>query len=279
MEMQDIVRLLSRSRPDLAFVLVTLCLDDSGIRSWFVVRGLWSAYTVPEAELSAMDEALRRWDRRLVTFLTKAARGSARKPPRAPGTLLGQYANRALEWFDRPEKRDRLNELSLILLDDSRRSPQLREALGIEEPAPRRARPARRKASDWVNGPRRCHLRRWETLRTRLADLLQRVKKERKRCVTIWIPYRFVQFREWAGGTIRGEAISNNFLLSDRKLDRRTQSKLVSLGWNRPNRWQPNYWQTWDDTETPASVAVRTLHEAFGIESPRALTIEPQLLD
>jgi hypothetical protein len=135
-----------------------------------------------------------------------------------------------------------------------------------------------RGAEEWPSDPRRCRLRRWEALRGELSHLLQRMTEARRRCVIVAMPYRFVQFREWANRTIRGEAVSNDFLIGDKRLDRRTQLKLVSLGWNRPTKLQPNYWQTWDDADTPASVAVQTLKDAFGIESPRKLTIERKLL-
>ncbi len=312
MEMQEIVRLLSVSNRDLAFALVTLCLDASEIRTWFFRRGRVSEFTVPEsrmdeltqaerdrlpgggepddvdgtvrenAEMVAMEEALHRWDRQLVKLLsnrvnTKTARRSTRKASDAFAKPLGGYAGEALEWFDRPEKRDRLSELNLILLDDSRRNPQLRELLGLE-PRAGKARSASRGAEEWDSGRRRCRLRRWETLRTVLSQLLERMTEERQRCVIVAIPYRFVQFRTWEDGTIRGEAVSNRFLIGDKRLDRRTQLKLVSLGWNRPTKSLPNYWQTWDDADTPAGVAVQTLKDAFGIESPRKLIIERKLL-
>ena len=60
-----------------------------------------------------------------------------------------------------------------------------------------------------------------------------------QRCLIVAIPYRFVQFRTWEDGTIRGEAVSNRFLSGDMRLDRRAQSKLVSLGWNRPTESLP----------------------------------------
>ena len=172
MEMQEIVRLLSASNRDLVFALVTLCLDASDIRTWFFRHGRVSESTVPEsrmeeltqaetarlradgeaddiegtarenAELVAMEEALHRWDGQLAKLssnrpTSKPERRSTRKASGTFARLLAGYAGKALEWFDRPEKRDRLSELNLILLDDSRRDPQLRELLGLEPPGER----------------------------------------------------------------------------------------------------------------------------------------------
>jgi hypothetical protein len=47
MTMTRIVRLLSGANPSLAFVLMTMCLDDSSIESWFMEAGRRSHYQVP----------------------------------------------------------------------------------------------------------------------------------------------------------------------------------------------------------------------------------------
>jgi hypothetical protein len=273
MEMQEIVRLLSVSNRDLVFALVTLCLDASEVRTRFFRHGRVSEFTVPEsrmeeltlaetarlqadgeaddiegtarenAEVVAMEEALHRWDGQLAKLVSnrpnaKTARRSTRKASGAFAKLLAGFAGKTLEWFDRRQKRDRLSELNLILLDDSRRDPQLRELLGLEPPGGK-PRPASREAEDWPSDSRRCRLRRWEALRGDLSHLLHRMTKEHQRCLIVAIPYRFVQFRTWEDGTIRGEAVSNRFLIGDKRLDRRVQLKLVSLGWNRPTKLQP----------------------------------------
>jgi len=165
MEMQDIVRLLSLGEPRLTFVLVTLCLDACEVQSWFANGGRATRYVFPDArldalirdarstrtasapteddlemardhaEFAAIEEAMHRWDGRVASAVSPpAGRARRRAPARtqvAVSRILGRYAEKPLEWFDVQEKRDRQTDLTLLLLDDTRRNPELRKALGL----------------------------------------------------------------------------------------------------------------------------------------------------
>jgi hypothetical protein len=172
----------------------------------------------------------------------------------------------------------------LILLDDSRRNPLLGEVLGLDkykkakESAANRTSKASRRRAKWTQGTRRCKYRGWDQFAAELRRLLEFLDEDPERFVIVAATdrHRFVQFAAGEGNTLRGEAVSNHFLEADEQLDRETVSFLGRLGWKRPTKTRPNFWQTWPTsagTRRPAAVAVRTLKEAFGIASPALMTI------
>lgn len=130
-----------------------------------------------------------------------------------------------------------------------------------------------------------CRWLRWDYFVRRLTTVLRAQAEANGRFVIVSArhPHRFVQFvahiraSKYSPALLRGEAISNRFLEGEERLSKLTQATLNQLGWKPANTRFPNFWRTWPtgaDRAEVSAVAVRTLREAFGITSPKSLSIE-----
>ncbi len=120
----------------------------------------------------------------------------------------------------------------------------------------------------------------WSELQSRLADLLDLRAKSKDRYVVLISNdvHRFVQFaHDDPSGSVRCEAVSNNFLTGSGRLSRATVAALVELGWNEPTAEVPNFWRTYKRNTkqlTPAKFAVRTMRHVFRQSITGSLSIE-----
>jgi hypothetical protein len=159
MEMRAIVRGLSKACPHVTFVLMTDCLDVSEIESWLMTAGRTTHYRVPERMLvkevdaeaarrgvssdsdpdgwleaqeamehAMMARALAHWDRRL--FGSRPRHGA--KTGATSIRARGPWRRGTLDWWDRPEQRDRFTELPLLLELDTRGDKGMRARLGFD---------------------------------------------------------------------------------------------------------------------------------------------------
>jgi hypothetical protein len=68
------------------------------------------------------------------------------------------------------------------------------------------------------------------------------------------------------GGELRCEAVSNEFLDGEDRLDEEGELRLIGLGWASPN---PNFKQLWDEPIPFAEVGermARTLTDVYGVD-------------
>jgi len=154
-----------------------------------------------------------------------------------------------------------------------------------EAPPSKKAGKGKKKVVDEWTQTIDCRWLRWDHFEGRLTTFLRAQAEANDRFVIVSgrHPHRFVQFAahirasKYSPDLLRSEAISNRFLGGEERLSRSTQSTLKQLGWKPPNTRIPNFWRTLRigaDRAEVSAVAVRTLREAFGITSPKSLSIE-----
>src|ERR1017187_51966 len=136
-------------------------------------------------------------------------------------------------------------------------------------------------------GRHRCWLQGWDDFRREGTALIRLLGDVEGRFIIFAHRnrHRFVQFRVFENGVIRGEAASNNFLGKGRVsedargewLTPATCRDLVELGWKKPAKTSPNYWSNWQPPlpiSKMVTLTVTTLRDAFEIASPDELEIE-----
>jgi protein kinase-like protein/type III secretion system-like peptide-binding chaperone/BRCA1-like protein len=119
----------------------------------------------------------------------------------------------------------------------------------------------------------------WDTLTTRVADLLALRAKSRHRFLILAHAkeHRFVQFA--AGekpGSVVAEAISNSFLTTSERLGRRTITALRDRGWKSPTKKHPNFWRVYGgrmSSRKLALMAVEVMCKVFETTDPAALRV------
>jgi eukaryotic-like serine/threonine-protein kinase len=120
----------------------------------------------------------------------------------------------------------------------------------------------------------------WAKVAARLAELLELRAKSDDRFVSLSCGdmHRFVQFASGdPEGSVRCEAVSNQFLTGSKGLGKSTLSSLSALGWNEPTNEIPNFWRLYNaDAKPPvlARLATRTMRGVFKISGTTSLFID-----
>jgi hypothetical protein len=135
--------------------------------------------------------------------------------------------------------------------------------------------------AEWPIGTQLWQLQRWDDFESKLAEGLRHLKERDERfiIVTCTTNGRFIQFLSQDGGSIVGEAISNNQLGDALELTVATCQRLCQLGWHEPAmnvstgeffslRWEPPA-----PISRVAALAVKSLRDALGVLSPAELKI------
>jgi eukaryotic-like serine/threonine-protein kinase len=131
----------------------------------------------------------------------------------------------------------------------------------------------------WTPGVFACRNRSWEAFQEYLCGLLAACVEEYGRYIVVSRrdKVRYVQFRSLRGDELAGEAVSNDHLTGDEKLGRATLRRLRDLGWRKDGaasrRNFSRRWVSRVDVKEVASLAVTTLHGAYGAALPSNLEV------
>ena len=125
----------------------------------------------------------------------------------------------------------------------------------------------------------------WDELTGELKNLLEARAKSDDRYVIVSDDerHRFVQYATHATpGSVRCEAVSNQFLTASKRLTRGAIRDLVNLGWSRPNTTVTNFWRVYRSGVNaigPATLGIRTMRDVFKTSDPGRIRISCGVFD